>query len=51
MITYRLSKEYISYVIATANCIKLKPLGLDERLVLLIKRQYVNTVTIHQCYY
>ena len=27
-----------------ANCIKLKLLGLDERNVLLIKRQYVNDI-------
>ena len=45
MITYRLSKGHISNVVGTANCIKLKPLGLDERNVLLIKRQYVNAFT------
>ena len=45
MITYRLSKGHISNAIATANCIKLKLLELDERDVILIKRQYVNTIT------
>ena len=45
MITYRLSKGHISNVIATAKCVKLKPLKLDERNILLIKRQYANTIT------
>ena len=44
MITYSLSKGH-SNVIATDNCIKLKPLGLDERNILLIKRQYVSNIT------
>ena len=45
MIKYRLSKGHISNVIATANCIILKLLGLDERDPPLIKRQYVKTIT------
>ena len=39
-------KEIISNVTTTANCIKLKLLGLDERDILLTKRQYVNTTAV-----
>ena len=30
-----------------ANCIKLKLLGFSERNFLLIKRQYVNTISVN----
>ena len=43
--TYRLSKRYISNVISMANHVRLKLPGLDERNVLLTKRQYINTST------
>ena len=45
MITYSFSKGHISNAITMANCIKLKPLELDERNFLLIKRQCTNTIT------
>ena len=40
-----LSKEYISNIISTANCIKFKLPGLDEGNVQLTFRQCVNTTT------
>ena len=44
MLTYRLSKGHISNIIATTNCIKLKPLGFDEKNAQLVKRQYANAI-------
>ena len=43
MFRHMLSKGHIDNVIATANCIKLKLPGLDERDDQLTKRQYVYT--------
>ena len=41
--TYTLSKGHSSNVVAMGNCMKLKLPGLDERDVLLTKRQIRNT--------